>query len=149
MINNITFRPAILRDMNGIYENMLKAHYISFSYPNKPKKEIIKDLRDKFKKIVFLVAVKGKKIIGYSMYDDFQKWAKDFGIRKHAKGKYAYSLGIGIHPDYRGKGIGKMLKLYTLEQVKSKLRLSLQCHKSKKILVPCVRTQERPKQFPP
>ena len=22
MINNITFRPAILRDMNGIYENI-------------------------------------------------------------------------------------------------------------------------------
>lgn len=107
-------RKATTKDLVGIYEVMKKVNYISFVYKDKPKKEILKDLKKKFKERTFIILLDKQKIIGYSiiapMKDEFKSVCK---IRLKRKG-YLHGMGIGIDPKYHGKGLGKKLKEKTM-----------------------------------
>lgn len=56
-----------------------------------------------------LVAVQNKKVTGFSTYGHFRAWAAY---------KYSVEVSVYIHPEYRGKGIAKLLYPVLIEQAR-------------------------------
>lgn len=113
-------RKATKRDLEEIYKVMKKVRYTDFVYKNKSKTQILKDLTDKFKKRTYIVAIEDNKIIGYSIFTTIKNEFKDECLIKLKRDGYIYSQGIGLDPEYQGKGYGKKLKIETINIAKRK-----------------------------
>lgn len=110
-MQKLSFKRASQADIDGILKVMQRVGYLDFRFPNQPKDKIKKQLISELKDRTILVCCSRKKVIGYSIFGPAEKFLKC--PIKISKKDHAFSLGIGIDPDYQRKSIGKKLVDYS------------------------------------
>ena len=112
----LRLRIAKKKDVGGIVNVMGKVGYIKFRFGEIDLERVQAVIQSEFSSRSFLVCIKGKEIIGYAIFGPAEAFLDcPFKIEKK---KFAYHLGIGIDPDYQGKGIGLLLTEFVEKVVK-------------------------------
>jgi phosphinothricin acetyltransferase len=115
MTNNINILPAELSDIpqiHGIY-----SHYVKNTIVNLDEKvPTLAKMQQSFKNISkaglpYIVAKDGDKVVGYCYAAHY---------RTRLAYRYSVEISIYIHPDYRGKSVGKNLLTEVIKQAKAK-----------------------------
>ena len=99
---------------------MQRVGYLDFRFPNQPKDNVKKQISSELKDRTFLISYlrcsfgknchNRRRVIGYSIFGSAEKFLQcPIKIKKRG---FAFSLGIGIDPDYQSTGIGKKLVHY-------------------------------------
>jgi len=135
MMAEYKYRQATVNDVLGIYYVMKNVGYVDFVYGELSPENVIEDIEGKFalpEREVLVCYVEceggenchnGERILGYAIIGSYKLYGdQPYYPQDIEKEGYAYSLGIGIDPEYQGKGIGKTLKMYTIEEAKIKYR---------------------------
>jgi len=108
------FKKATKNDFSEIIGVMKNASYLDFAYKNKTVEEvaeIISNSEDTYLICFEKESKNSKHIVGYFIFGS---------VKNNLLEAYAYHLGIGVHSDYREKGIGQRLTQYAFTQAKKK-----------------------------
>ena len=74
-------------------------------------------IQSEFPSRSFLICTEKKKVIGYAIFGSAEAFLMcPFEVEK--KG-FAYHLGIGVDPDYQGKGVGLLLTEFMLKVIRA------------------------------
>lgn len=116
------FRKATLDDVPGIFDVMVDTEFrklwLGHLNDEKAKKSIEVNMGKKER--IYVVADDNGRIAGYFIIDTIKSYLKDCPVEINQK--YAYCKGIGVHSDYRGKGVAKELYKASLKFAKKKYK---------------------------
>ena len=125
---SLEIRPATPNDLAEIYDVMWSTAYIQTFYGGKPFEEIKPQLLAKLfaSDVCAFVAIEEDRIVGYTIFAPYAEYYEskslpssiEFQGKQYDLRGYAYSLGTGVHEEYRGKNIGTQLRLYADEQAR-------------------------------
>ena len=115
----LKYKFAKISDIDDLIKLMDNTKYISYLYPEKSvdeiKKLIIKSMS--YKKYILLFD--SNKLIGYFIISPINNNLKDVPKKIKLNKNYAYHSGIGIHSNYRNKGLATKLTRYAFRKAKS------------------------------
>jgi ribosomal protein S18 acetylase RimI-like enzyme len=116
------YRRANIRDVDSIIKVMRNTTYAQYVYPGKSLSELKNIISKTMSDRIFLVCFDGtrKIIVGYFIIDSFNNHLSDIPKKVRLNRKYAYHAGVGIHSDYRGKGLATKLTQYAFKIANSK-----------------------------
>lgn len=114
------FRKADIEDIDYIIKVMHNTTYAQYIYPGKSLSELKRIISESMKNRTYLVCVESKKIIGYFIIDSLNNHLPDTPRKIKLNRKYAYHAGVGIHSDFRGKGLAKKFTKYAFKIAKQK-----------------------------
>ena len=103
----LKLRIAKESDIPAIVNVMNKVGYTKFRFKKMPLNKVQATIQSEFSSRSFLICVDKKEIIGYAIFGPAEAFLDcPFEIEKK---NFAYHLGIGVDPDYQGKGVGLFL----------------------------------------
>ncbi len=117
------FKKATKNDFSEIIGVMKNASYLDFAYKNKTVEEvaeIISNSEDTYLICFEKESKNSKHIVGYFIFGSVKNNLLEAREKFEIREDYAYHLGIGVHSDYREKGIGQRLTQYAFTQAKKK-----------------------------
>jgi ribosomal protein S18 acetylase RimI-like enzyme len=103
----LTFRKPVLKDKNKIekFLILLKNDYIP-PFSDEERREEINKIYKGNSKAILALTQKGQ-IVGYVAWEQYSK-----------NKKYGYIVNLGVHPEYRRKGISIKLRKIVFGQIK-------------------------------
>jgi len=112
------YRLAKIDDVDSIIKVMQNTTYSQYIYPGKSFSQLKNIILDSMKTRKYLVCVKSGKVIGYFIIDSLNNHLPDIPKKIKLNKKYAYHAGVGIHSDFRGKGLATDLTKYAFKIAK-------------------------------
>jgi ribosomal protein S18 acetylase RimI-like enzyme len=101
---------------------MQNTKYAQYVYPGKSLKELKKLIIEAMNSRIYLVCADSdsQRIAGYFILDSINTHLSDIPKKIKLNKRYAYHAGVGIHSDFRGKGLATKLTRYAFGIVKKK-----------------------------
>ena len=113
----LKLRIAKESDIPAIVNVMDKVGYIKFRFKNMSLNKVQATIQSEFSSRSFLICIEKKEVIGYAIFGSAEAFLNcPFKIEKK---NFAYHLGIGVDPDYQGKGVGLLLTKFMLKVIRA------------------------------
>jgi len=119
-MNKINFRKANIKDVNSIYSIIKSIGDLERNFSSLNEKQVKEKIKLRIKKQNRFISVLeiNNKVIGYSSFRPFDKFPYSSLVNKKLDKRFAYGSGIAIHKNHQGKGYGKKIRIFSLEEAK-------------------------------
>jgi len=119
-------RKATIKDIDSIIKVMQNTNYAAYIYPGKSLSELKKIISEAMKSRIYVVYTESdsksklKQVVGYFIIDSIKTHLTDVPKKIKLNKTYAYHAGVGVHSNFRGKGIATKLTKYAFGVAKKK-----------------------------
>ena len=120
--NLFKIRKAKKGDAIEIAKVMLNTRYAQTFFPEKSDKELEKIIFDSMRNKIYLVCLEqeSQRVVGYFIIEKLDNNLSDIPKKIILKNNYLYHGGVGVHEDFRRKGLAEKLTMHAFKVTKKK-----------------------------